>query len=292
MLPAGDNRCSAARRDRIANRSLVRRLLIRPGAIGDCIVSLPVLEYLAAEFTEVWIPSPVVPLLEFADAVHPLASTGIDSMGLGDLEIPESLNRRLRSFDSIISWYGANRPEFREALTSIGVDCAFYPALPPQSYRDHATDFFAWQVGAPEGLVPHIDFEPPAPRSTVIIHPFSSSARKNWPLDLYRKLAAQLQSPIEWTAGPEEALPEAIRFTNLGELARWIRGARLYIGNDSGITHLAAATGVRTLALWGPESPLSWTPRGDNVTVVHAPSLERLEMETVLGIANRLLDLL
>lgn len=268
----------------------MRRLLIRPGAIGDCILSFPALEYLASQFTEVWISSAVVPLIQFAGATHPLTSTGIDLVGVGDLEMSSSLKRRLQNFDSIVSWYGANRPEFRKALTSLGVNCAFYPALPPREYREHVTDFFARQVGAPDGLVPCINFEPSTTRSTVVIHPFSGSARKTWPLRLYHKLAGQFQPRVEWSAGPEEQLPEAVRFTNLAELAQWIRGARLYIGNDSGITHLAAATGVQTLALFGPESPSHWAPRGSNVTVLYASQLETLDVETVLSAANRLLD--
>jgi heptosyltransferase III len=267
----------------------VRRLLIRPGAIGDCILSLPALEYLAADFTEVWIPSAIVPLIRFADVVRPLASTGIDLVGVGDLTMPQQLKSRLQSFDSIISWYGTNRPEFRNALESLGVECHFYPALPAQNTSEHVTDFFAQQIGAPEDLRPHIDVEPCAPRAAIVIHPFSGSLRKNWPLKSYRELAAQLRFPIEWTAGPEEELSEAIRFTSLAELGSWFRGATLYIGNDSGITHLAAAVGVPTLALFGSSSPLNWAPRGDNVTVLHSPSLEILDLQTVLTAVNRLL---
>jgi heptosyltransferase III len=268
----------------------VRRLLIRPGAIGDCILSLPILQYLATEFTEVWIPSAVVPLIRFADAVRPLASTGIDLVGVGDLTMPQQLKSKLQSFDSIISWYGTSRPEFREALESLGVECHFHPALPDKNTSEHVTDFFARQVGAPDGLIPQIDVKPSSPRGTIVIHPFSGSRLKNWPLNSYCELAAQLRLPIEWTAGPEEELSGAIRFSSLAELGSWILGASLYVGNDSGITHLAAAVGVPTLALFGPLSPLNWTPRGGNVTVLHSPSLEKLDVQTVIGSVNRLLD--
>ncbi|MGI9072035.1 MAG: glycosyltransferase family 9 protein [Bryobacteraceae bacterium] len=268
----------------------MRRLLIRPGAIGDCILSLPALQHLGADFTEIWIPSAVVPLIRFADAVRPLASTGIDLVGVGDLTMSPRLKSRLQSFDSINSWYGTNRPEFRNVLESLGVECHFYPALPAKNTSEHVTDFFTQQVGAPEGLVPHIAVERSAPRDAIVIHPFSGSSLKNWPLNSYRELAAQLRLPIEWTAGPEQELSEAIRFTSLAELGSWIRGATLYIGNDSGITHLAAAVGVPTLALFGSSSPPNWAPRGDNVTVLHSTSLETLDVQTVLRAINRLLD--
>jgi ADP-heptose:LPS heptosyltransferase len=122
-----------------------------------------------------------------------------------------------------------------------------------------------------------------------VIHPFSGSPRKNWPLTRYRELAARLHSRIEWTAGPEEALEEAIRFENLAELAAWLGCARLYIGNDSGITHVAAATGVKTLALFGPSSSDIWAPRGGNVMVLRSNSLEALDVDEVLAAASLLL---
>ena len=76
----------------------MRRLLIRPGAIGDCIVSFPALEFLRAEYTEVWVPKPVVPLIQFADRVCSISSTGIDTMGIEGLPVPDLLTERLRSF--------------------------------------------------------------------------------------------------------------------------------------------------------------------------------------------------
>jgi heptosyltransferase-3 len=267
----------------------VRRLLIRPGAIGDCILALPALKHLKSDYTEVWTPSAVVPLIRFADAVRAIASTGIELVGVGDLDMPAPLRTKLESFDSIVSWYGANRPEFRDVLSSLGVRCDFHRALPPPEFDGHATDFFAQQVGAPIGLTARIDICACEQRRTILIHPFSGSARKNWPLDRFRELASRLPRPVEWTAGPEEELAEATRFEDLGELAKWMAGAELYIGNDSGITHLAAALGVRTLALFGPTSPRTWAPRGDNVRVLHWEPLQQLSVERVWETANRLL---
>jgi heptosyltransferase III len=267
----------------------MRRLLIRPGAIGDCILSLPALEYLAAEYTELWISSPLVPLIQFADVVRALSSTGLDLVGIGDLDAPPGLMDKLRTFDSVVSWYGTNRPEFRAALTSAGIPCIFYAALPPSGYKGQATDFFAQQVGAPLGSIPKIQVQPTAMQDSIAIHPFSGSVRKNWPLDRFRDLAARLPHLVEWIAGPNEELPDAVRCNNLLSLAHWIGAARLYIGNDSGITHLAAAIGAPTLALFGPTAPEIWAPRGDNVTVLYSNPLEKLEVESVLNAVNRLL---
>jgi heptosyltransferase III len=269
----------------------MRRLLIRPGAIGDCIAAFPALEHLVADYTEVWIPSSVVPLVPFAQRVRALAATGIDLVGVGDLQMPDKLKTELASFDSIVSWYGANRPDFRASLLSLGVPCDFHPALPPILHCEHAIDFFARQVGAPLGRSPEIRIENrSAPRDSVVIHPFSGSVWKNWPQSRYRELASKLKCKVEWVAGPEEEWPEAARFDNLAELAGWIAGARLYIGNDSGIAHLAAATGIPVLALFGPSPPQIWAPRGPDVTILIADPLETLSFEIVLKTANRLLD--
>jgi heptosyltransferase III len=267
----------------------MRRLLIRPGAIGDCILAFPAMEYLAADYTEVWISSAVVPLIQFADLVRPLSSTGLDLAGVGDLEIPERLTQCLRGFDSVVSWYGAGRPEFVEALSGLGVACEFLAALPPAWYTGHAVDFFAQQVGAPAGLTPRIDVEKPALRDRIVIHPFSGSKRKNWPLSLYREIGLKLPVAVEWIAGPEEALPEAVRFESLDRLADSISGARLYIGNDSGITHLAAAIGLPVLALFGPTNPAQWAPRGENITVLRCDPIDELPVERVLDAAQKLL---
>ena len=73
-----------------------------------------------------------------------------------------------------------------------------------------------------------------------------------------------------------------MRFQNLDELACWLASARVYIGNDSGITHLAAAVGVPVVAVFGPTDPIVWAPRGERVRVVSGGNLEEIEVEQVL----------
>ena len=64
---------------------------------------------------------------------------------------------------------------------------------------------------------------------------------------------------------------------DLCELAQCISRARLYVGNDSGVTHLAAALGISTMALFGPSDDVQWRPMGAKVKVVRAvPPRERL----------------
>ena len=85
---------------------------------------------------------------------------------------------------------------------------------------------------------------------------------------------------VEWCAGPEEALDNAVRMENLWDLACWLRSARIYIGNDSGITHLAAALGTPVVAIFGPSDPNLWAPRGEHVRIV-AGTLEHIDIDQV-----------
>lgn len=250
----------------------MRRLLIRPGAIGDCILSLPALEALTSDYTEVWVAQPNVPLIRFADAVSSISSTGLDLLEIEGPARCAPLVERLGGFDLIVSWYGAAREEFRSVVRALGLPFYFLPALPATTGR-HAVDFYLEQV-RPLALrdvpaVPRIP-TPAVPANFAVIHPFSGSRRKNWPLERFREVARRLEEflPVAWCAGPEEELDEARRFDDLYELACWLAGARLYLGNDSGITHLAAAAGTPVVAVFGPTDPRVWAPRGERVRVV------------------------
>src|SRR5207302_7263558 len=81
----------------------------------------------------------------------------------------------------------------------------------------------------------------------------------------FREVARQLKIPVRWCAGPEEELEDAIHINNLYDLACWLARARVYIGNDSGISHLAAAVGTPTIVLFGPTDPAVWAPLGSRV---------------------------
>jgi ADP-heptose:LPS heptosyltransferase len=250
---------------------VVRRLVIRPGAIGDLILSLPALESLRTDYFEVWVPSRNAPLVRFAGRVRSIASTGLDLLGIADP--PPSLIESLSHFESIVSWYGTNRPDFRDLVGALNLPFHFFPALPPESATAHATDFYLHQVRdlceSTSDALPRISCDVPR-ENFAVIHPFSGSARKNWPLEKFRYLADGLKRamPVRWCAGPDDPpLEGAVRIDDLYELACWLAGASLYIGNDSGITHLAAAVGTPVLALFGPTDPGIWAPRGENVRV-------------------------
>lgn len=119
----------------------------------------------------------------------------------------------------------------------------------------------------------------------VAIHPGSGSRAKNWPLERFRELASRLAAEglqAIWILGPAEA--ERAEFSPVADAAHCLAGAalvdvaallgivRCYVGNDSGITHLAAAMGTPTLALFGPTDPQVWAPRGPDVHTLVDPT--------------------
>lgn len=231
-------------------------MLIRPGAIGDTIVSFPALEFCRTAFTEVWVSGSCVPLVRFANWVRSVQATKIDLLELG-LETPATAD--LARFDSIISWYGSSRAQFRDAVSELPF--TFHPALPGESGLP-AVDFYMRQVGGPDGAIPVVLTEAGPKRNFCAIHPFSGSTTKNWPLDNFLELASALPLAAEFSAGPEEKLAGATRFASLGNMADWLAEAKIYVGNDSGISHLAAAVGTPVVAIFRKTDPKIWAPRG------------------------------
>lgn len=236
----------------------MRRLIVRPGGIGDFIVALPAMKFLQTRDSEVWCASCNVPLAGFSSRARSIQSAGLDRLGV----LPaDDVLERLAQFDSIFSWYGANRPDFRHFVHDLGLPFEFHPALPESGRPAH--DFFAEQAGAPLGLPPRIQVER-RNEGFVAIHPFASNLAKRWPLEAFEQVAAAFPD-VRWLRGPEEVLPGAVCLDDLRQVADWLAGAAVYVGNDSGITHLAAAVGVPVVALFGPTDPGVWAPPGARV---------------------------
>lgn len=262
----------------------MRTLLIRPGAIGDFILSLPALQHLACPDTEIWCATPNVAL---ARRFHPARS--IQSSGLNDVAILPATRafQALAEFDRIYSWYGANQPDFRAAVAHLPF--TFFQALPPRASKIHATKFYCNQVDAPDSI-PCIETPLTPRRAHVVLHPFASSPAKQWPLTSFRELASRVPH-VEWCAAPGEPLdqPEVLRVDDLFDLAFHLATAAAYVGSDSGITHLAAAVGTPTVALFGPTDPAIWAPRGSGIRVLRASPLSSISAAHVLAELKNLL---
>ncbi len=106
------------------------------------------MESLRAGYTEVWCAEQNVALARFADRALSIGTAGLDRLGI----LPaDDVVERLRSFDSIVSWYGSAREEFAK----LGLPATVLPALP--STGEHAVDFYNSQaagLGRPSGPIP------------------------------------------------------------------------------------------------------------------------------------------
>jgi len=127
-------------------------------------------------------------------------------------------------------------------------------------------------------------------RPLVAIHPFSGRAIKNWPLENFMRLASWLtvdmgaavvllgtKREAESTPGLAEMAKAAgakslVGETALQEAIALIAQADLFVGNDSGLTHVAARLDVPTLAIFSGTAPIEvWAPFGRQATILHAP---------------------
>ena len=116
----------------------------------------------------------------------------------------------------------------------------------------------------------------------VAVHPGSGGRRKCWPAERFAEVAAGLGRPVVLLEGPADAeacrafrdrAASPLRVARAGGLsvpqaAALVAGCGLFLGNDSGMSHLAAALGVPTVAVFGPTDPAVWSPRGPVVRVV------------------------
>ena len=125
----------------------------------------------------------------------------------------------------------------------------------------------------------------------VLIQPGSGSPAKCWPW--FTELAAKLDS-VRFILGPAEGdfrtpFP-VLRNRPLRELTVELCRCRGYVGNDSGITHLAAYLGGPTVALFGPTDPALWGPIGRRVTVLRKHPLASIGVDDVVEAVRRLRD--
>ncbi len=135
------------------------------------------------------------------------------------------------------------------------------------------------------------------PERFLAIHPGSGSPRKNWPAERFAAVLDSLALPRPWllVEGPADAAaaaplaqrPGAVLTRGLGvrELGAVLARAGLFIGHDSGVSHLAAAWHAPTLTLFGPTDPARWAPVGPRVHVLRAPrgQMEALSVDEVLS---------
>ena len=117
----------------------------------------------------------------------------------------------------------------------------------------------------------------------IVLHPGSGDPKKNLPpsawADVIDRVRRETGVPVRIVLGPAEKERDSARgldrvadavetSESVAELLKILAGARLFVGNDSGATHLAAALGIPTLAVFGPSDSKLWRPLGPRVRVV------------------------
>lgn len=121
----------------------------------------------------------------------------------------------------------------------------------------------------------------------VAMHPGSGSTKKNWPIERWAELARKalaMGERVLISGGEADQAAIAVlerEFADTGAffardlplplLGAVLHRARRFFGHDTGISHLAAATGVPSVVLFGPTDPAVWAPRGEHVRIVTAP---------------------
>jgi heptosyltransferase III len=298
-----------------------RILVLRGGAIGDFIVTLPALTALRRQWPEAWIELIGYPhIAELArlgglvDRVRSLDAARMARFFSLRAEFPAEQVEDLLSFHVVLSYLYDPHGVLRENMERIGVRQLI--AGNPIVETRHAVvqmlePLVTLAIFADGDECPELDLRRadvhrvrlglPAPVSRVLaLHPGSGSSRKNWPVDRFLELAERARS--ELGAAPllihgeadAELLPvlEASGFPllppgDLCGLARVLAACAAYVGNDSGVSHLAACVGTPTVALFGPTDPALWGPRGRSVQILRGrggpDSLQRLSVRTVLS---------
>jgi heptosyltransferase III len=210
---------------------------------------------------------------------------------------PGPLAERCRPFSSALLFSGAASP-LAANLAAAGVEGILrhepFPAGPVPIVDYHLSLFPPSATGEDDRL-PRVrtDGAPlEGPSRPVVIHPGSGSPRKNWARERFDGLAERLErdgQPVVWLTGPaEDSLARghrapAWRSPPLAALAATLSRALLFVGNDSGVAHLAAAAGCPTVSLFGASDERVWAPRGPVVRVVKRPGggMEAISVEDV-----------
>ncbi len=211
-------------------------------------------------------------------------------------------------FERIYCFFSSDDPLFQRALSAASLPGAvsFHPFRPRE--KGHvATAYLQDLTGAAKLQDITFNFMPSdlegasraisevaEPKKFIAIFPGSGSPTKNWPIEKFSALADQLDEDdprAVFIVGPAEDFAEevlhaaghiTIKNHSLGTVAAIARMASAFVGNDSGVSHLAAATGTPGVVLFGVSDPVRWRPLG-RVTVLHRNPIESIEVADVIA---------
>lgn len=298
-------------------------LVIRGGALGDFLLTLPTLRLLKdglpAATVEVLGYEPMVELARLAgvaQATRPLGHTGLAGFFVPGTKLDSAWSEYFASFDVIFSFLPDADGHFKENVLRAGVKTWFQgrwkveespgAAHAAEQLAEVCRNLALWLEDPAPVVRPPL---PPSERSGIAIHPGSGSPRKTWIFARWAEAGPELSRMLhpgeclEVISGEaeEEWIGELLeqwrglpvrhhRFLPLGKLSELLAGCRAYLGHDTGVSHLAAACGVPCLLLFGPTNPGIWAPRNPGVRVLRAPGghLDQLGVAPVIGMMREM----
>jgi heptosyltransferase-3 len=244
--------------------SIRRILIVRACAVGDFVLNLPALFALHkmhsyARFTLVGNPSTLDLCREFVD-VDNIHSIEVQPWSRLFYEPLDRLDRV--EFDSAVVWM--KDPTVAENLRLSGISNVLRADPFPQ--YGHAADHLLRTLKLERPALPDL-WSPTC--DDIVVHTGSGSPKKNWPYfeELMRRVDGCVPLRID---------------LGLRDLSHCLRQCRAFIGNDSGITHLAAYLGCPTIALFGPTDPRTWGPIGRRSRIIWKSKLEDIGIDEVL----------
>jgi heptosyltransferase-2 len=300
---------------------LNRILVIRGGAIGDFVLTLPAIKLLRDRFPDTRLEilghRHIAALAEkrfYADAVRSIEAAGFARLFGKDAEPSADHAAYFANFDFILSYLHDPDGIFEANVRSAGA-ANFLAGSSKVDNSEHA----ARQLARPLATI-GLSLTDPAARifpnaadresirhfreneaqKIVVLHPGSGSDAKNWPTENWIRFGDLLLSKghdLLILAGEADGERIArlrsawnqptVRFAEnlpLPHVAALLEGM-LFVGHDSGISHIAAAVGARCLLLFGWTEPKIWAPANENVTVIRAPEgkMRLLKVETVIS---------
>jgi hypothetical protein len=302
----------------------VRVLLLRAGALGDVLLLRRAIAALRSAQHEPWLLAPEAGRVllgpggsEVKDLI-PWDGADTAALRAGTLADESPLARRLATTDVAIVI--SRSAELIDAVRHHVPRVLVRDPSPAQGrgVQGHASLWLAEptrELGAePAALPPDLvataaetDAAAPwldrLPKGFLAVHPGSGSPAKNWPPSRFLVIVERLSADRPWllVEGPADegaaesmrSHPRAVRAPGLPSrvLGAVMARAGLYLGNDSGVSHLAAAFGAPTLALFGPTDPAVWAPVGRCVATVRSEdgTLSGLSVEPVCSAATNFL---
>jgi len=273
-------------------------LVLFPGALGDGCCFLPALAALrrkhAGRMCLVAHPG-FLDLVTLADATKvSMARQAVADLFATGTRVAAETTALFGGFDHVYSWTGFGNPDFARRLEQVSGGAVQVHRFRGMRAAEHAAEYYARCVGLqPLPVDPGIVGDAPdwfadfaarhglRARRFLLMHPGSGSRAKNWEgfaavAQCWRRRHRDAVVVLLGPAETERATPPidaAIMADGLSltQVAALLRRCRLYIGNDSGISHLAGIVGARGVVVFGATDPAVWAPRSLRLQVLHAP---------------------